>query len=75
MARKRADKMPAVKVPVTKPVTKMVKTKDVPMRFMMPGPEYEELSRQARKLGLSNSSYAKMLVMKCVAETKEGVSK
>lgn len=71
MARKRADKMPAVKVPVTK----VVKTEDVPMRFMMPRPEYDELSRQARKLGLSNSSYAKMLVMKCVAETKEGREK
>lgn len=68
MARKRADKMPAVKVPVTK----MVKTKDVPMRFMMPPEAYKELTRQADKLGLSNSSYAKMLVMKGVAAEKEG---
>lgn len=62
MARKRAPKVPAIQE---------VKT-EVPMRFMMPLPEYEELSRQARKLGLSKASYAKMLVMEQVAARKSG---
>ena len=62
MARKRAPKMPAVQQ----------QTKLVPVRFMMPPEAYKELTRQADKLGLSNSSYAKMLVMKGVAAEKEG---
>jgi hypothetical protein len=59
-----------------KRVTKVTETKEAkteaPMRFMMPLPEYEELSRQARKVGLSKASYAKMLVMEQVAARKEG---
>ena len=62
MAKKRVPPMPA---------TQEVST-EVPMRFMMPRPEYDELSRQARKLGLSKASYAKMLVMEQVAIRKGG---
>ena len=61
MAKKKAEKMPA-----TQEVTS-----EVPMRFMLPGPEYEELGRQARKIGLSKSSYAKMLVMEQIAVRKK----
>jgi hypothetical protein len=71
MARKRADKMPATRASKTLRV-KSAKADDVPMRFMMPRPEYDELARQGRRLGLSNSSYAKMLVMEQVAERKGG---
>jgi hypothetical protein len=63
MARKRVTKVQTIKE---------VKTEDVPMRFMMPRPEYDELGHQARKLGLSKSSYAKMLIMEQVAVRKGG---
>jgi len=43
-----------------------VKT-DVPVRFMMPRAEYDILAKQARRLGLSNAMYAKMLIMRQVA--------
>ncbi len=80
MARKRAPQVPATKTaPVQEVKTADVtiessaaRRADVPMRFMMPRPEYDELSRQARKLGLSNASYAKMLVMKGVAAEEGG---
>lgn len=64
MARKRAPKVAAIQ---EEPVQTQV-----PIRFEMPAEEYQELSRQARKLGLSKASYAKMLVMKAVAAEKEG---
>jgi hypothetical protein len=62
MAKKRASNVPATQQ----------QTKFVPMRFMMPAEVYRELARQAEKNGLSNSSYAKMLVMRGVAAEKEG---
>ena len=65
MAKKRAPKMPAVQE----------EKKLVPVRFMMPVGVYKELTRQADKVGLSNSSYAKMLVMKGVAAKKENGAK
>jgi hypothetical protein len=64
MAKKRAPKMAAVQQ----------EKKLVPVRFMMPEAAYRELTRQADRLGLSNSSYAKMLVMKSVVPDKERAS-
>lgn len=55
--------------------TESFSSKLVPVRFMMPPKAYEELTRQAERVGLSNSSYAKMLVMKGVAAEKEGGSR
>jgi hypothetical protein len=66
MAKKRAPKM----MPAAPAETKLV-----PVRFMMPPKAYEELARQAERIGLSNSSYAKMLVMKGVMAEKEGGAK
>jgi len=66
MAKKRVPPVQAIKTPVRQEAT----TEDVPMRFMMPREEYDELGRQARKLGLSKSSYAKMLIMEQVAIRK-----
>ncbi len=62
MAKKRAPKVPAVQQ----------EKKLVPVRFMMPSAAYKELARQADRNGLSNSSYAKMLVMRGIAAEKEG---
>jgi len=62
MAKKRAPKVPAEAVQEQK--------KLMPVRFMMQADAYKELTRQAEKLGLSYSSYAKMLVMKGIAAEK-----
>ncbi len=69
MAKKRVTPVQAIKTPIRQEEA----TGDVPMRFMMPREEYDELSRQARKLGLSKSSYAKMLIMEQVAIRKGGL--
>ncbi len=62
MAKKRASKVQA-----TQEAKKLV-----PVRFMMSIEPYKELIRQADNLGLSYSSYAKMLVMKGITAEKEG---
>lgn len=62
MARKRVPKVPATAEPALK---------QWPIRFEMPDEEYQEMTKQARKIGLSKASYAKMLVMRAVAEEKE----
>lgn len=61
MAKKRAPKVSATQQ----------QKRLVPVRFMMPEEVYKELARQAEKNGLSNSSYAKMVVMRGVAAEKE----
>jgi len=65
MAKKRAPKMPGTQQ----------EKKLVPVRFMMPIGAYKELTRQADKNGLSNSSYAKMLVMRGVRTEQEDGAK
>jgi hypothetical protein len=81
--RPAADLMEFIGLPVlvsanpdaVEAVEPKTKGTQVPMRFEIPLPEYEELSRQARKIGLSRSAYANILVMKCVAARKEGGEK
>ena len=43
----------------------------VPVRFEMLAEDYQRLERQARKLGLSKASYAKMCVMKGIGRTRK----
>lgn len=62
MSKKRAPEV----------TTTQQQKKLVPVRFMMPPEAYKELARQAEENGLSNSSYAKMLVMRGVAAEKAG---
>jgi len=70
MAKKRVPPMQATKTPLGQEA----KTEDVPMRFMMPPDAYDELARQGSKVGLSKSSFAKMLIMEQI-EVRKGGSK
>jgi hypothetical protein len=45
------------------------------VRLELPIGDYRRLERQARKLGLTKASYARMIVMKGIAANEEGGSK
>jgi hypothetical protein len=65
MARKREPKMPAVKQ----------KKALVPMRFMISVEVDRKLERRTDELGLSKSSYAKMIIIERIKADDERGSK
>ncbi len=63
MARKRAPKVPAIQE----------EKAQMAVRLELPIADYRRLERQARKLGLTKASYARMAVMKTItADEEEG---
>ena len=66
MARKRASKVPVIEEPKAQ----------MAVRLELPIADYRRLERQARKLGLTKASYARMAVMKTIASDEaEGGAK
>jgi hypothetical protein len=66
MAKKRAPKMPAIQE----------EKSAMAVRLELPMADYQRLERQARKLGLTKASYARMKVMQGItADEREGGSK
>jgi hypothetical protein len=62
MVRKRAPKVPAIQEPKAQ----------MAVRLELPIEDYRRLEHQARKLGLTKASYARMAVMKTITADEEG---
>ena len=65
MVRKRAPKVPAIQEPKAQ----------MAVRLELPIEDYRRLEHQARKLGLTKASYARMAVMKTITADEEGGGK
>ena len=61
MVRKRAPKVPAIQEPNAR----------MAVRLELPIEDYRRLEHQARKLVLTNASYARMAVMKTITADEE----
>ena len=70
MAKKRGPKMPTTKASKM-PKAKAAKAEDVPVRFMMPAEIYRRMEVQAKSVGASRSTYAKMKVIQGIKDDEQ----